>query len=144
MIYARNSDNKYGFISLIFRHLHLLFKQMMLPEKKSGFFSQHDKRFMQLRQRDFGGNHAEKKGGTARIALLVISPLFAKLRGVLRKCGTGSHAPDRSIKIPRRQSPLCANNGIGVFSHFRRKKARPEANSQPGFIFTRKLRPSRL
>ena len=33
MIYARNSDNKYGFISLIFRHLHLLFKQWMLPEK---------------------------------------------------------------------------------------------------------------
>ena len=34
MIYARNSDNKYGFILLIFRHLHLLFKQWMLPEKK--------------------------------------------------------------------------------------------------------------
>ena len=33
MIYARNRDNKYGFISLIFRHLHLLFKQRMLPEK---------------------------------------------------------------------------------------------------------------
>lgn len=33
MIYARNSDNKYGFISLIFRYLHLLFKQWMLPEK---------------------------------------------------------------------------------------------------------------
>ena len=33
MIYVRNSDNKYGFISLIFRHLHLLFKQWMLPEK---------------------------------------------------------------------------------------------------------------
>ena len=33
MIYARNSDNKYGFISLVFRHLHLLFKQWMLPEK---------------------------------------------------------------------------------------------------------------
>ena len=144
MIYARNSDNKYGFISLIFRHLHLLFKQRMLLEKKSGFCSQHDKRFMQLKQRDILGNYAEKNGGTARIALLINSPLFAKLRGVLRKCGTGSHAPDRSIKIPRRQSPLCANNGIGVFSHFRRKKARPEANSQPGFIFTRKLRPSRL
>ena len=34
MIYARNSDNKYGFISLILRDLHLLFKQRMLPEKK--------------------------------------------------------------------------------------------------------------
>lgn len=63
---------------------------------------------MQLRQRDILGNYAEKNGGTARIALLINSPLSAKLRGVLRKCGTGSHAPDRSIKIPRRQSPLCA------------------------------------
>ena len=144
MICERNSDNKYGSISLIFRQLHLLFKQRMLLEKKSGFFPQHDKGFMQLRQRDILGNYAEKNGGTARIALLIISPLFAKLRGVLRKCGTGSHAPDRSIKIPRRQSLLCANNGIGVFSHFRSKKARPEANSQPGFIFTRKLRRSRL
>ncbi len=34
MIYARNSNNKYGFISLILRDLHLLFKQRMLPEKK--------------------------------------------------------------------------------------------------------------
>ena len=144
MICERNSDNKYGFISLILRHLHLLFKQRMLPEKKSGFFPQHDKGFMQLRLRDILGNYAEKNGGSARIARLINSPLSAKLRGVLRKCGTGSHAPDRSIKIPRRQSPLCANNGIGVFSHFRSKKARPEANSQPGFIFTRKLRQSRL
>ena len=144
MTCVRNSDNKYGFVSLILRHLHLLFKQWMLPEKKSGFCSQHDKRFMQFKQRDILGNYAEKNDDPARIALLINSPLFAKLRGVLRKCGTGSHAPDRSIKIPRRQSPLCANNGIGVFSHFRRKKARPEANSQPGFIFTRKLRPSRL
>ena len=146
MTYARNSDNKYGFISLSLRHLHLLFKQRMLLEKKSGFCSQHDKRFMQLKQRDILGNYAEKKWGhcSHRSTLLINSPLFAKLRGVLRKCGTGSHAPDRSIKIPRRQSPLCANNGIGVFSHFRRKKARPEANSQPGFIFTRKLRWSRL
>ena len=144
MTCERNSDNKYSFISLILRHLHLLFKQWMLLEKKSGFFPQHDKEFMQLRLRDILGNYAEKNGGSARIARLINSPLFAKLRGMLRKCGTGSHAPDRSIKIPRRQSPLCANNGIGVFSHFRRKKARPEANSQPGFIFTRKLRRSRL
>ena len=116
MTYARNSDNKYGFISLSLRHLHLLFKQRMLLEKKSGFCSQHDKRFMQLKQRDILGNYAEKNGGTARIALLINSPLFAKLRGVLRKCGTGSHAPDRSIKIPRRQSPLCANNGRSIFA----------------------------
>ncbi len=33
MTYARNNDNKYGFVPLIFRHLHLLFKQWMLPEK---------------------------------------------------------------------------------------------------------------
>ena len=143
MICKRNSDNKYGFIPLVLRDLHLLFKQCMLL-KKADFSGSMIKEIMQLRQRDILGNYAEKNGGTARIALLINSPLFAKLRGVLRKCGTGSHGPDRSIKIPRRQSPLCANNGIGVFSHFRRKKARPEANSQPGFIFTRKLRPSRL
>ena len=34
MTYAINNDNKYGFISLIFRHLHLLFKQWMLSGKK--------------------------------------------------------------------------------------------------------------
>lgn len=55
MICERNSDNKYGSISLIFRQLHLLFKQRMLLEKKSGFCSQHDKRFMQLKQRDILG-----------------------------------------------------------------------------------------
>ena len=63
MICERNSDNKYGSISLIFRQLHLLFKQRMLLEKKSGFCSQHDKRFMQLKQRDILGNYAEKKWG---------------------------------------------------------------------------------
>ena len=76
--------------------------------KEERIFPQHDKGFMQLRLRDILGNYAEKNGGSARIALLINSPLFAKLRGVLRKCGTGSHAPDRSIKNPRRQSPLCA------------------------------------
>ena len=50
----------------------------------------------------------KKYWGSPRIARLINSPLCAKLRGMLRKCGTGSHAPDRSIKIPRRQSPLCA------------------------------------
>jgi len=63
MTCVRNGDNKYGFVSLILRHLHLLFKQWMLPEKKSGFCSQHDKRFMQLKQRDILGNYAEKKWG---------------------------------------------------------------------------------
>ena len=33
MICKRNSDNKYGFIPLVLRDLHLLFKQWMLPEK---------------------------------------------------------------------------------------------------------------
>ena len=32
MICERNSDNKYGFILLILKHLHLLFKQWMLPD----------------------------------------------------------------------------------------------------------------
>ena len=141
MTYARNSDNKYGFISLSLRHLHLLFKQRMLLEKKSGFCSQHDKRFMQLKQRDILGNYAEKKWGHCSHRS---THKFAFVRKVTGRVAQMRHAPDRSIKIPRRQSPLCANNGIGVFSHFRRKKARPEANSQPGFIFTRKLRPSRL
>ncbi len=63
MTCERNSDNKYSFISLILRHLHLLFKQWMLLEKKSGFFPQHDKEFMQLRLRDILGNYAEKKWG---------------------------------------------------------------------------------
>ena len=74
MTYKRNSDNEYGFVSLILRHLHLLFKQWMLPEKtekKEGikldfhnignmknsksklqgecnFFRQHGKSFMQV------------------------------------------------------------------------------------------------
>ena len=74
MTYAINNDNKYGFISLIFRHLHLLFKQWMLPEKtekkegikldfhnignmkncksklqkKCNFFRQHGTSFMQV------------------------------------------------------------------------------------------------
>jgi len=63
MTYAIKSDNKYDFISLILKHLRLLFQQRMLPEKKSGFCSQHDKRFMQLRQRDILGNYAEKNWG---------------------------------------------------------------------------------
>ena len=35
MSYARNSDNKYGSISLIFRQLHLLFKRRMLWKRVS-------------------------------------------------------------------------------------------------------------
>ena len=60
MTCERNSDNKYGFISLILRHLRLLFKQWMLLEKKSGFFPQHGKRVMQVWQSDIQGNYAEK------------------------------------------------------------------------------------
>ena len=116
MTCKRNSDNKYGFISLILSQLHLLFKQWMLPEKKSGFCSQHDKRFMQLRQRDILGNYAEKNGGTARIALLINSPLSAKLQGVLRKCGTGLDAPDRQKNCSPPERPLCANNGRSIFA----------------------------
>ena len=91
----------------------------------------------------------KKNGGTARIALLINSPLFAKLRGVLRKCGTGSHAPDRSINISRRQSPLCANNGIGLFSFSAEKKPGWEFVSNrasfllgnfDGHVFDRKFR----
>ena len=37
MTCERNSDNKQGFISLIIRHLHLLFKQRMLPGKEGAF-----------------------------------------------------------------------------------------------------------
>ena len=58
----------------------------------------------------------KKNGGTARIALLINSPLFAKLRGVLRKCGTGSHAPDRQKSCSPPQRLLCANNGRSIFA----------------------------
>lgn len=34
MTYERNNDNKYGLVSLILRHLHLLFKQRMLQGKQ--------------------------------------------------------------------------------------------------------------
>ena len=76
---------------------------------------------MQVRRVIFWEIMQEKYWSIARIDLFINLPLFAKLRGVLRKCGTGSHAPDRSIKIPRRQSPLCANNGIGL-CHFTAEK----------------------
>ena len=104
MVYARNSDNKYSFISLILRHLHLLFKQWMLLEKKSGFFPQHDKEFMQLRLRDILGNYAEKKWGHCSHRS---THKFAFVRKV-----TGRVAQMR----PRRQSPLCANNGRSIFA----------------------------
>ena len=55
----------------------------------------------------------KKNGGTARIALLINSPLFAKLRDVLRERGTGSHAPDRQKNCSPPQRLLCANNGVG-------------------------------
>ena len=63
MTCERNRDKKYGFISFICKHMHLLLKQWMQLEKKSGFFPQHDKEFMQLRLRDILGNYAEKKWG---------------------------------------------------------------------------------
>ncbi len=135
MICERNSDNKYGSISLIFRQLHLLFKQRMLLEKKSGFCSQHDKRFMQLKQRDILGNYAEKNGGTARIALLINSPLFAKLRGVLRKCGTGSHAPDRSIKIPPATKPFVREQRHRGIFPFPQKKSPAGSELPAGLHF---------
>ena len=78
--------------------------------------------------RAISGEIMEKKyWGIVRIDPLINSPLFAKLRDVLRKRGTGSHAPDRQKNCSPPQRLLCANNGIGVFSHFRRKKARPES-----------------
>ena len=36
-VVKKSRDNKHGFIPLVLRHLHLLFKQWMLLEKKSGF-----------------------------------------------------------------------------------------------------------
>ena len=45
----------------------------------------------------------------ARIDLLINSPLFAILRGVLRERGTGSHAPLIARKAVRRQKGLCAH-----------------------------------
>lgn len=78
--------------------------------------------------RAISGEIMQKKyWGIVRIDPLINSPLFAKLRDVLRKRGTGSHAPDRQKNCSPPQRLLCANNGIGVFSHFRRKKARPES-----------------
>ena len=60
MICKRNSDNKYGFIPLVLRDLHLLFKQCMLL-KKADFSGSMIKEIMQLKQRDILGNYAEKR-----------------------------------------------------------------------------------
>ena len=91
MIYARNGDNKYAFVSLILRHLHLLFKQWMLPEKtekkegikldfhnignmkncksklqeKCNFFQQHGKNPMQVQIVKIIRKSAEKYRGRA-------------------------------------------------------------------------------
>lgn len=69
----------------------MLFKQWMLLEKKSGFFPQHDKEFMQLRLRDILGNYAEKKwGALARIALAHKFAFVRKVTGrVAANAGTG-------------------------------------------------------
>ena len=62
---------------------------------------------MQVWRSDIRGNYAEKILG-ARIDLLINSPLFAILRGVLRERGTGSHAPDRQKSCSPPERPLCA------------------------------------
>ena len=51
----------------------------------------------------------KKYWGIARIDLLINSPLFAILRGVLRERGTGSHAPVIARKAVSRQKGLCAH-----------------------------------
>ena len=89
MICERNSDNKYGAIPLILKHLHLLFKQWMLPEKtekkegikldfhnignkknskpqlpeKCNFFRQHGKSSMQVQIMKIIRKSAEKYRG---------------------------------------------------------------------------------
>ena len=68
----------------------------------------------------------KKYWGIARIDLLINSPLFAILRGVLRERGTGSHAPDRQKSCSPPERPLCANNGVGYCPFLLKRKARPE------------------
>ena len=69
----------------------------------------------------------KKYWGIARIDLLINSPLFAILRGVLRERGTGSHAPDRQKSCSPPERPLCANNGVGYCPFLLKRKARPES-----------------
>ena len=59
--------------------------------------------------RAISGEIMQKKyWGIARIDLLINSPLFAMLQDVLRKRGTGSHAPDRQKNCFPPEMPLCA------------------------------------
>ena len=59
--------------------------------------------------RAISGEIMQKKyWGIVRIDPLINSPLFAKLRDVLRKRGTGSHAPDRQKNCSPPQRLLCA------------------------------------
>ena len=111
MICKRNSDNKYGFIPLVLRDLHLLFKQCMLL-KKADFSGSMIKEIMQLKRRDILGNY----GNTARISPLINLPLSAEFGGVSRKCGTGLDAPDRQKNCSPPERPLCANNGRSIFA----------------------------
>ena len=69
----------------------------------------------------------KKYWGIARIDPLINSPLFAMLQGVLRKCGTGSHAPDRQKNCSPPQRLLCANNGVEYCPFLLKRKARPES-----------------
>ena len=67
--------------------------------------------------RAISGEIMQKKyWGIVRIDPLINSPLFAKLRDMLRKCGTGSHAPDRQKSCSPPERPLCANNGRSIFA----------------------------
>ena len=78
--------------------------------------------------RAISGEIMQKKyWGIVRIDPLINSPLFAKLRDVLRKRGTGSHAPDRQKNYSPPQRLLCANNGVGYCPFLLKRKARPES-----------------
>ena len=116
MTCERNSDNKYSFISLILRHLHLLFKQWMLLEKKSGFSRSMIKNLCKSDRGIFWEIMQKKDGNTARISPLINLPLSAEFGGVSRKCGTGLDAPDRQKNCSPPERPLCANNGRSIFA----------------------------
>ena len=133
MTYARNSDNKYGFISLSLRHLHLLFKQRMLLEKKSGFCSQHDKRFMQLKQRDILGNYAEKKWGhcshrsTHKFAFVrKVTGRVAQMRDrtdtsngrILWQWSSSEYAVSPEIELRMTENPCCSTDFSAVVKKF--------------------------
>ncbi len=78
-----------GFTSLTFVSLIISIQTKDAVGKEERIFPQHAKEFMQIRQREILGNYAEKNGSSPRIARLINLSLLAKLRGMLRKCGTG-------------------------------------------------------